>query len=113
MAEVETRTDDELARAKIELIRTGLASDFWRWYSSALTLELQNDLLELASPDTPENRVSYLRGMIRAKNEMLRLPGQLVEAYDAEQVVSGEEEEDLGPDIPGRRLAPVPRDLED
>jgi len=117
MDEIETRTDDELRRDRIEMIRMGLGGDFWRWYSAALAAELQQDLLDLASPDTPESRVQYLRGMIRAKNEMLRLPGQLVGAYDAEQVDSdggvGDESEELGPDIPGRRLSPVPRDLED
>lgn len=111
---IETRTVDEMERDRMEMIRRGMQGEFWKWFAATLQLELQQDLLDLASPDTPEDRVSYLRGMIRAKNEMLRLPGRLVALYDAEQVDSvEEEEEDLGPDTPGRRLSPVPRNLEE
>ena len=88
---------------ELEVIRRGLASEFWAWLAARIREDIEAALIRLTDPAIPVEQVGFLRGSIRALNALLLLPGEFAK-------VAPEEPEE--PDIPvgPRRLAPVEGD---
>lgn len=94
---------------QVEMIRSGLQTQFWAWLERVLRTGIEQDVLMLSDPSCKED-VNFLRGKIHARNQFLRLPTQLVEAYDDEQEYDGEANPQLSQkDNPTvRRGSPTP-----
>lgn len=101
---------DEDTKRVVEMVRQGLQSDFWAWFRMQVQEESKMDILTLTDPDTPAEKVGFVRGKIRARNEDLLLPRQFLAAYDHTETA----EPDLQ-DTPGepRRLSPLVKEDDD
>lgn len=101
-------TDPDGVRSReVEVVRSGVLSPFWEWLRMRLRSQLEVDVMTLADPRTATD-VNFLRGMIRARNEVLRLPEQFIQEIDAE--IALEAQDNPEPDdggIPQRRMSVV------
>ena len=98
--------DPDEQRILTETIRQGMEGEFWRWLKTRLAAELTEDFAELASPTCPADKVAYLRGCIRARNDLLTLPESVLNMY-----ASPDEPPEEEPDIPAARpMSPLQED---
>jgi len=95
---------------KIEMVRAGIQGQFWLWIKEQLENDITRDVFLLSDPGCTED-IQYLRGKIRARNELLMLPGQLVESYDVDKELDGADNPQPGEeDTPlTRRGSPTPK----
>ena len=105
----EMHPEEEFGR-KVEMVRVGIQGQFWLWIKELLERDIARDVLLLSDPGCTDD-IQFLRGKIRARNELLMLPKQLVESYDVDRELDGADNPPSGrEDTPlTRRGSPTPK----